>query len=179
MRIISGKYRGLKLAEFEGEDVRPTADRVKESLFNIISDRVAGARVLDAFCGSGSLGIECLSRGAEFVHFNDKSAASIGLLKKNLAKLKAENYAITNYDFSRCLSDSDKFDIIFIDPPYRLSVGIEALELVSKNQLLSEGGIAVFERDRAFDSQISGLKKFDERTDGKTFLTFFCADGEE
>ncbi len=179
MRIISGKYRGLKLAEFEGEDVRPTADRVKESLFNILYGQISGARVLDLFCGSGNLGIESLSRGASFVHFNDKSAASIGLLKKNLAKLKAENYAITNYDFSRCLSDSDKFDIIFIDPPYRLSVGIEALELVSKNQLLSEGGIAVFERDRAFDSQISGLKKFDERKYGKTFLTFFCAEGEE
>ena len=96
-------------------------------------------------------------------------------MKKNLAKLKAENYAITNYDFSRCLSNADKFDIIFIDPPYRLSSGIEALELISKNKLLSEGGIAVFERD----SQISGLKKFDERKYGKTFLTFFCAEEEE
>ena len=84
MRIISGKYRGMKLTGFEGTEIRPTADRVKESLFNILYGRVAGTRVLDLFCGSGSLGIECLSRGAEFVHFNDISAESTSLLKKNL-----------------------------------------------------------------------------------------------
>ena len=99
MRIISGKYRGLKLAEFDGSDVRPTADRVKESLFNVLFGRVVGARVLDLFCGSGNLGIECLSRGAEIVHFNDISPASINVLKKNLARLKNErNYKITNLD---------------------------------------------------------------------------------
>ena len=69
MRIISGKYRGLKLADFDGDAVRPTADRVKESLFNILMGKVAGADVLDLFCGSGNLGIECLSRGAASVHF--------------------------------------------------------------------------------------------------------------
>ena len=71
MRIISGKYRGMKLAEFSGSEIRPTADRVKESLFNILYGKFAGARVLDLFCGSGNLGIESLSRGAHSVHFND------------------------------------------------------------------------------------------------------------
>ena len=71
MRIISGKHRGLKLSEFAGGEIRPTADRVKESLFNIIAPDIAGAYVLDLFAGSGSLGIECLSRGAEHVIFND------------------------------------------------------------------------------------------------------------
>ena len=73
MRIISGKYRGMNLAEFKGNEIRPTADRVKESLFNILSEKTFGARVLDLFCGSGNLGIESISRGADFVHFNDIS----------------------------------------------------------------------------------------------------------
>ncbi|MDE6586435.1 MAG: 16S rRNA (guanine(966)-N(2))-methyltransferase RsmD [Clostridia bacterium] len=173
MRIISGKYRGLKLNEFDGNAVRPTADRVKESLFNILYGKVAGVRVLDLFCGSGNLGIESLSRGAEFVHFNDISKDSVKLLKSNLSKLKEENYRITNADFKTCLSSAGAFDIIFIDPPYKLEAGIEALKLIGANGLLSADGVAVFERDRAFEGEIAGLKAFDERRYGKTFLTFF------
>ena len=87
MRIISGKHRGMKLVGFEGMDIRPTADRVKESLFNILYGRIAGARVLDLFSGTGVVGIECLSRGAGTVHFNVVSAQSIAVLKFNLAML--------------------------------------------------------------------------------------------
>ena len=174
MRIISGKYRGLKLAEFDGSDVRPTADRVKESLFNVLFGRVVGARVLDLFCGSGNLGIECLSRGAEIAHFNDISPASINVLKKNLARLKNErNYKITNLDYSVCLSRTDGYDLIFIDPPYQLEIGIEALKIIGAGNLLNDGGVVVFERDRSFDGEIKGLIKTDERKYGKTYLTFF------
>ena len=174
MRIISGKYRGLKLAEFDGSDVRPTADRVKESLFNVLFGRVVGARVLDLFCGSGNLGIECLSRGAEIVHFNDISPASINVLKKNLARLKNErNYKITNLDYSVCLSRTDGYDLIFIDPPYQLEIGIEALKIIGAGNLLNDGGVVVFERDRSFDGEIKGLIKTDERKYGKSYLTFF------
>ncbi len=174
MRIISGKYRGLKLAEFDGSDVRPTADRVKESLFNVLFGRVVGARVLDLFCGSGNLGIECLSRGAEIVHFNDISPASINVLKKNLARLKNErNYKIINLDYSVCLSRTDGYDLIFIDPPYQLEIGIEALKIIGAGNLLNDGGVVVFERDRSFDGEIKGLIKTDERKYGKTYLTFF------
>ena len=174
MRIISGKYRGLKLAEFDGSDVRPTADRVKESLFNVLFGRVVGARVLDLFCGSGNLGIECLSRGAEIVHFNDISPASINVLKKNLARLKNErNYKITNLDYSVCLSRTDGYDLIFIDPPYQLEIGIEALKIIGAGNLLNDGGLVVFELDRSFDGEIKGLIKMDERKYGKTYLTFF------
>ena len=86
MRVISGKYRGMVLAEFKGMEIRPTADRVKESLFNILSFKISSSRVLDLFSGSGSLGIECLSRGAQFVQFNDISPDSIAVLNKNLAR---------------------------------------------------------------------------------------------
>ena len=82
MRVIAGKYRGLALSEFKGMQIRPTADRVKESLFNILSPHIAGARVLDLFCGSGGLGIEAISRGACFTQFNDISKDSIAVLKK-------------------------------------------------------------------------------------------------
>ena len=174
MRIISGRYRGMVLAEFKGGDIRPTADRVKESLFNIIYSAVSGARVLDMFCGSGNLGIECISRGAAFVHFNDISKDSLAVLKKNLTRVEG-NYTVTDYDFSRCLRKGEKYDLIFIDPPYASDFGVEALRLIAEGNHLSVDGIAVFERDRSFDGEISGLEKVDERKYGKTYLTFFKA----
>ena len=173
MRIISGKYRGMVLASFNGENIRPTADRVKESLFNILGP-VSGSRVLDMFCGSGNLGLECISRGASFVHFNDISKESLAVLKKNLSRIEG-NFTITNYDFSRCLERGEKYDLIFIDPPYASDFGAEALKLVAAGNHLSGDGIAVFERDRSFDGEICGLEKIDERKYGKTYLTFFKA----
>ena len=173
MRIISGKYRGLNLAEFKGQDIRPTSDRVKESLFNILSFKIAGARVLDLFCGSGNLGIESLSRGATFVHFNDISRDSIAVLNKNLSRLKGDNYSVTALDFSLCLSRVKGFDIIFLDPPYAKDFGVEALKIIGAGNLLNADGIVIFERDRSFSQELEGLEKYDERKYGKTFLTFF------
>lgn len=174
MRIIGGRYRGLTLAPFRGEDIRPTADRVKESLFNILSCRVVGADVLDLFCGSGSLGIECLSRGANSVHFNDISRDSIAVLSKNLEKLKGgESYRVTRLDYLACLGGGGRYDIVFIDPPYRLGYGACALQTVGERKMLKEGGIAVYERDRPFEGSVTGLQKCDERRYGKTYLTFF------
>ena len=175
MRVISGKFRGLNLAEFQGDDIRPTADRVKESLFNILAPRISGATVLDLFCGSGSLGIECLSRGAAHAAFNDVAASSVDLLNKNLAKLKGENsYSVTKFDYATYLkSCSAPFDIIFIDPPYRYDYGIIALQLIAERGLLNDGGVAIYERDRSFVGEIAGLEMYDERKYGKTYLTFF------
>lgn len=174
MRVISGKYRGMNLAEFSGKDIRPTADRVKESLFNIIADRIAGARALDLFCGSGSLGIECLSRGAEFAQFNDISPASIAVLRKNLARLRNENFAVSRGDWAECLySAKAPFDIVFIDPPYADDCGIYAVKLLAKRKLLAPGGVAVYERDRTFSGEVEGFVIVDERKYGKTYLTFF------
>lgn len=174
MRVISGKYRGLNLAEFRGSDIRPTADRVKESLFNILSYKIMGATVLDLFCGSGSLGIECLSRGAKFVHFNDISPASIAVLKKNLYRLRGEKYAVTTGDWLPCVRGlKQKFDLAFIDPPYADYCGIRAIEELASRKLVYSGGMIVYERDRAFTGTIAGLDVTDERKYGKTYLTFF------
>ena len=179
MRVIAGRYRGLVLAEFAGNDIRPTADRVKESLFNILMFRMAGARVLDLFCGSGSLGIECLSRGAAHVCFNDISPASIAVLRRNLAKLKGEeSYSVTTLGYSECLnSQRGKFDIIFVDPPYAQEIGLRSLEIIARKGLLADGGVAIYERDRAFVGEVQGLKQTDERRYGKTYLTFFSPCG--
>ena len=178
MRIIGGKYRSRVLAEFPGEDVRPTSDRAKESLFNILSLKLYGARVLDLFAGSGSLGLESLSRGAKEVVFNDFSKDSLAIVKKNLSALKipvnGEEAKVTQGDYLSCLSVMrGKFDLIFLDPPYRFDYGKKALEVIAEKGLLSENGIAVYERDHAFEGEIVGLEKYDERKYGKTFITFF------
>jgi len=173
MRVVAGKYRGLNLAEFKGRDIRPTADRVKESLFDILGARVAGAHVLDLFCGSGSLGIEAISRGADKVWFNDLSKESLAVLKKNLAKINAADCTVTNLDYSLCLARAGKFDIVFIDPPYAKEYGADALKIISENKYLTADGVAVYERDRSFSENLEGLELFDERKYGKTYLSFF------
>ncbi len=171
MRIIAGKYRGRILKEFLGKDIRPTSDRVKESLFQILSPRLLGANVLDLFCGSGALGIECLSRGAERVHFNDVSAESLALLRKNLTRV-SEEYSLSQMDFRDFLkSRREKFDLIFSDPPYREDFLEEMLFLIEKHDLLKENGILVHESEREETVpagwQIERIKNY-----GRTYLYF-------
>ncbi len=178
MRIIGGKYRSRVLAEFAGEDVRPTSDRAKESLFNILSLKLYGARVLDLFCGSGALGLESLSRGAKEAVFNDFAKDSLAIVKKNLSTLKipvnGDEAKLSNADYSVCLESArGQFDIIFIDPPYRFDYGEKALKTIAQKGLLTENGVAVYERDRPFEGEIEGLEKYDERKYGKAYITFF------
>lgn len=177
MRIVGGKYKSRVLTGFEGEEVRPTSDRAREALFNILYTKPINARVLDLFAGSGALGIESLSRGAREVVFNDLSKSSLAILKKNLTLLKVEigtEAILKNYDYLTCLDFlSGAFDLIFIDPPYRFDYGEKALEKIAKKGLLAENGIAIYERDRPFEGEVEGLEKYDERRYGKAFLTFF------
>lgn len=175
MRIIAGKHRGRKLAEINVDGIRPTADRVKESLFNMLAMRVADAVVLDLFCGSGNLGLECVSRGAQRVHFNDYSKNSLAVLNKNIAAMgEADKCKITNLDYLACLQSLNcKFDLIFLDPPYAMEYGLPALNKISERGLLNADGIAVYERDRPFEGQVEGLTFFNERKYGKTYLSFF------
>lgn len=178
MRIIGGKFRSRVLTEFAGEDVRPTSDRAREALFNILALKIYGARALDLFAGSGALGLESLSRGAREVVFNDCSKESVAILKKNLATLKipvngAEAKVYTS-DYLTCLDmQKEQFDLVFLDPPYRFDYGKKALEKIAQKGLLSENGIAMYECDRPFEGEIEGLEKYDERKYGKAYLTFF------
>ncbi|MBE7079979.1 MAG: 16S rRNA (guanine(966)-N(2))-methyltransferase RsmD [Clostridiales bacterium] len=178
MRVIGGQFRSRVLAEFAGDNVRPTSDRAREALFNILSLKIYGARVLDLFAGSGALGIESLSRGAKEVVFNDISKDSIAIVKKNLTALKiavnGEQAKVMQSDYLSCLDIArGQFDLIFIDPPYRFDYGEKALQKIAQRGLLSENGIAVYERDVPFDGEIEGLEKYDQRKYGKAYLTFF------
>ena len=145
MRIVAGKYRGKRLYSPSDDAVRPTTDRIKETVFNIIQWDVAGARVLDLFAGSGALGIECISRGAEEVVFVDRSPSSIALIKENLKGIEG-NYRVVGADFLGVLrAGSDKFDLIFVDPPFRSGLGETAVCAALDSQRLAEGGTIVYE----------------------------------
>ena len=178
MRIIGGKYRSRVLADFAGEKVRPTSDRAKEALFNILALKMYGARVLDLFAGSGSLGLESLSRGAKEVVFNDFSKESLAIVKKNLGALKiavnGNEAKVMQADYLTCLDMArEAFDVIFIDPPYAMEYGEKALLKIVQKGLLTENGVVVYERDRPFEKEIVGLEKYDERKYGKAYMTFF------
>lgn len=173
MRIVGGIYKGRTLNEFKGSVIRPTSDMVRESLFNILRDKVVGASFLDLFCGTGAVGIEALSRGAKFVQFNDINKNSIELTKNNLEKIQAKN------DFKISLSDAlvflksteQKFDIVFIDAPYENKVGQDCILLASR--VLTENGIIIYENQTVFDGEIEGLEIYDRRKYGRAHLTFF------
>ena len=172
MRIIAGKHRGRKLVQFLGKDVRPTPDRVKESLFQILSPRLSGARVLDLFAGSGALGLESLSRGASAVTFNDLASDSLNILKKNLALLK-EQGEVKNLDYKSCLMQvTPHYDLIFADPPYAMDCCRDVLGAVAARNLLTEGGLVVYESERE-ESPVDGWTLFDRRVYGRTKIFFF------
>lgn len=143
MRIIAGSHRGKKLIEYYSPNTRPTTDRVKENVFNLLSNYldINGVRVLDLFAGTGAYGIECLSRGAGYVHFNDYDAKAVAVIKKNLAQIW-HNYCVTSKDYLSVLSAD--YDLIFLDPPYESDFGKRAIDAIKK-------GLIVFETDQQFE----------------------------
>ena len=173
MRIVGGKYRGRTLVSFDGDKIRPTGDKVRESLFNILQFKISGANFLDLCSGTGAIGIEAISRGAKKVTFNDSSRESISVLKKNVEKLKIdENYVISNMTAQAFLTyTTDKFDLIFIDPPYNSGLINEILPLTAN--VLTENGTIIVEDEKSFLGTIDGLNKYDERKYGRVYLTFF------
>jgi len=151
MRIIAGRAGGLKLKSLKGRDVRPTLDRVKESMFNIIAFDLPGAEVLDLFSGFGSLGIEALSRGAAKSDFVEINKAHLKVIEQNLKKAKLFDLAkLYNQDVYLYLKNcSQKYDIIFMDPPYQKDMSAEAIELIIENDLLKAKGLIISERSES------------------------------
>ena len=145
MRVITGSARGRKLKTLEGDSVRPTTDKVKESIFNIIQFDIEGRRILDMFCGCGQLGIEALSRGAASAVFVDISRASIAVTEENLTTTGFRNVSKTVLANSLEYLDrtSEIFDIAFLDPPYHAGIMDDAIERVAPH--MAEGGIIVCE----------------------------------
>jgi len=149
MRIISGKYKGKKIEGYDIEGTRPTQDRVKESLFAIIQNDLSDSIILDLFSGSGNLGIEALSNGANFSYFVDINHKCIDILNKNIRNIKDDNYKILNLDYRKALEYFNKnnitFDIIFLDPPYNLECINEIINKILEYNLLNEDGIIICE----------------------------------
>lgn len=145
MRVITGEARGRRLVTLEGDDVRPTTDKVKEGMFNIIQFDIPGARVLDLFAGSGQLGIEAISRGAKHCCFVDASKRSLDVVKENLKTCGFEKRASTflGDSLSYITLSHDVFDIVFLDPPYRKQLIEKALPILASK--VSDGGIIVCE----------------------------------
>lgn len=145
MRIISGMARGKKLARPSDNSIRPTSDMVKEAVFNIIQFDIEGKSVLDLFGGTGQLGIEALSRGAKSAVIVDDSPAAIELIKKNLKTSGLSSGKVVRADALKYLESDEKFDIIFLDPPYKSRFLIKALQKIIEFDKLNVGGIIICE----------------------------------
>ena len=172
MRIIGGKHKGRKLKSFEGTDVRPTSDRAREALFNIFQTKIFGCDFYDGFCGSGAVGIEALSRGANVV-MTDISSKSVKLTNENLA-LIGEKADVVEVDCVKYLSTTDKrFDLIFLDPPYALNAGEKALSVVSCRDLLNDGGFVVFESNKEYNEVFDTIAFIRSRKYGKAVFNIY------
>ena len=174
MRIIAGEYKGRNLKSISGRDIRPTTDNVRESIFNILVRYVEGANVLDLFGGTGALGIEALSRGADNVTFVDKAQSSCRVIKDNLELVRATARVI-NADAGSALDMfNEKFDIVFVDPPYAAN-GEPYIDKISNRRLLSDCGIVVYERNAKdeVNETIGDLIAVDTRKYGNVKLVFY------
>lgn len=160
IRITGGKHRSRKLETPDVLTTKPTMDKVRAAVFNILSDSINDKKVLDLFAGSGSYGFEALSRGALSVTFVDNSKDAINSIRKNVSILNETNINIINSDVISFLSSSkDKFDVVFADPPYKLELFNEILNLLGNNSLLEKNSIVVFESDKELNLEETNKKK--------------------
>ena len=183
MRIIAGKYRGRKLKSPPSAQTRPTSDRLRETLFNVLAPRVEGARFLDLCSGTGAVGIEALSRGAEHVMFVDQSRKMCSLIEANTSALGIDQkeFEIVNADASDYLrrqakKEREPFDIIFFDPPYAGDyAAVLSFIAEHRHQLLANEGIAVVEHHKKKDLQdeFGALTRYRTLKQGDSVLSFF------
>lgn len=183
MRVIAGQYRSRPLRSLRGLDTRPTSDRLRETLFNILSagnrEALAGTRWLDLFAGTGAVGIEALSRGAAKVIFVESSAAAAKLIRENLASLGiTTGFEVVQADVLRALGriTPDPVDFVFLDPPYRVAKAYEStLEALSRAPAVTEASIIVAEHDKKFDpgEVVDELLRFRKLVQGDAALSFY------
>ena len=180
MRVITGKARGVQLKTPEGMLTRPTADRVKEALFSIINFDLPGATVLDLFGGTGQLGIEALSRGANSAVFVDQREDACKIIRENLRRTKLESQGrVIRSDYLDYLRRSrEKFDIILLDPPYAEVFLENALKCITEIDILKTDGIIVAERpvEKELPFEFEGFTRSKDYKYGKTLLTIYRKD---
>jgi 16S rRNA (guanine966-N2)-methyltransferase len=189
MRVIAGKFRSRPLHSLRGLDLRPTADRLRETVFNVLSagniDVFAGKVWLDLCAGTGAVGIEALSRGAAHVHFVESSAAAAGLIRRNLASLEVvTGFEILTDDVVRALRQFEAknvtADFIFLDPPYRLeNIYGQVLQLLSQSSLLRPETVVVAEHDKRFEpgDSFGPLLLYRKLEQGDAVLGFYRLSG--
>jgi 16S rRNA (guanine966-N2)-methyltransferase len=179
VRIIAGKYKGHKLVSFDEDHIRPTTDRVKESLFNIISARMDGPRVLDLYSGTGSLGLEAFSRGAGSVDMVEISRRSIEIIKKNLRNLRvSEGVVIHKSDAVEFVKkyEGDPFDLVLVDPPFPSKICLATLEALEANRhVMAPSTLIVIEHSRhePLPDSVGTLRRVDSRSYGDKLLAFY------
>jgi 16S rRNA (guanine966-N2)-methyltransferase len=186
VRVIGGIYRGRRIGAPAGLDVRPTSDRLRETLFNIIAPRIEGSRFLDLCAGSGAVGIEALSRGASSVTFIDRSHRACAVIEDNLATLGiTSNATVINREavsaLKRLAGDGAKFDIIFIDPPYASEIYSQVMRQLADGGLLSPQAIVIAEHRAKTppESDYEGLRIYREVKQGESALAFYAGVGDQ
>lgn len=178
MRVTGGLLAGRRIAVPRRRDVRPTADRVRESMFARL-EGLEGARVLDLFAGSGALGIEALSRGAAGAVFVDRATPCVTCVKENLTALELDERSTVIRSpargaLARLGRQGERFDVVFVDPPYASDEALAALEGVRTGELLAEGGLVVVEAHRGHDpGAAEGFRRTDERRYGDTVVAWY------
>jgi len=180
VRVISGRYGGRKLHTLIGSQVRPTSDRVKEAIFNIITGRLENAIVMDMFAGTGNLGIEALSRGAQKAVFVEQSQNSLRMIRSNLASLgiAPEIYQIITGDafkvVTRLRGIPERFDLVFVDPPYEKGFAEKALSALAEADVVKPGGLVIVETaSRETTPQSSHFELLRQSVYGDTAVYFF------
>ena len=180
MRVIAGAYRGRKLRTLEGVEVRPTSDRLRETLFNILAPRIRSARFLDICAGSGAVGIEAISRGAEDAVFIESSRAACSVIEANLSTLRIDDgFRLIRRDATPALKElaqtSAQFDIVFLDPPYASELYDQVMNELSIGHLLEADSIVVVEHrsKHRLSSAYSNLKTYRQLKQGESALSFY------
>ena len=172
MRIISGKYKGKKLLEYNYEHIRPTSDKVKQAIFTKLQFKIPSSRVLDLFCGTGALGIEAISRNAKEVIFVDINKKSVDLTNKNLKAINSDAN-VYNCDAERALSlVKGKFDFIFLDPPYKSGLYEKIIQKIASEDILNDDGIIICEHAREDDFNWEPFDVLDQKDYGTISVTY-------
>lgn len=180
MRVIAGELKGRKLTAVPGKSTRPTTDKVKESVFNIIGPYFDGGKVLDLFAGTGSLGIEALSRGMSRGVFIDKDVKALQIVRKNIEACRLEEQASVNRNDARkaivqLAEKGEIFDLVFLDPPYHMNMIPALVNELDQHGLLAEGAVIVAEHsaDTELPDEVASLKRWKQVTYGETSVSFY------
>jgi len=185
MRIIAGKYRGRKLLPPEGDLTRPITDRVKQSLFDILQPRIEGSRVYDCFAGTGSMGLECLSRDATAVTFFEADRSALSRLQRNIEAIEEKDRATIVrgdlfqwFDRQAALTDEARIDLVFLDPPYRFLTErpqeLNHLALRMTERHLAKEGLVIFRHQADMSLSLEGLVKVNQRDYGSMSIEFLA-----